>query len=104
MPPCFGWWSSPAAMAVEQGVAVRERRAEHVGFEASPGRLVDLAAGGNRASEIQRVAHQQLLVEAAAERMLAHPVHVAAGRHGQHADQEQARERRSHFRFASNSL
>src|SRR5688572_25059404 len=70
--------AAPAAARVEHGVAARERRQQRGGLEGLPRGLVDFAAAGDRAAEVERVAHCELLVGAAAERMLAHPVELAA--------------------------
>ena len=97
--------AEPVAARVERRVAARERGREYFGVEALPGRFVDLAAAGDRATEVERVAQQRLLVAAAAERMVAHPVHVAARQRGERTGESEAGEcAQVHLRLAWNNL
>lgn len=69
-------------------------------LELPPGGIVDFAAGVDRRAEIQRIAHEQVLIEPAGEHVFAAPIEVASSE--QQRGREGKRRARIHRRFASN--
>src|SRR5690242_9660655 len=69
--------SAPGAVCIEHGETFRKGASEIVAFEVPPVRFADLAAAGDRETEVERVADQQPFVHAAVQAMLARPIDCA---------------------------